>query len=174
MRGVVSLAAAMALPVTLTNGTPFPGRDLILFYTFGVILATLVLQGLTLPGLIRRLGVVDDGAHDHEERNARLKANQAALARLKELEESVDREAWEHHWHDYSDRIRQLGVCAPDDASEEKHLHTNDHQQLLREMLAVERRTIIQLRNELVINDTVLRRIQRDIDLAEAQLLKTH
>src|SRR5207245_4700176 len=88
MRGVVSLAAALALPLTIQNASPFPGRDLLLFLTFVVILATLVVQGLSLPLLIRRLGIEDDGAAETEEREARLKANQAALARLDEIAES--------------------------------------------------------------------------------------
>src|SRR6516165_3000192 len=75
MRGVVSLAAALAVPLTLENGSPFPGRDLILFLTFVVILATLVVQGLSLPPIIRWLKVEDDGLTDKEEREARLKAN---------------------------------------------------------------------------------------------------
>jgi CPA1 family monovalent cation:H+ antiporter len=172
MRGVVSLAAAMALPLTLADGSPFPGRDLILFFTFSVILATLVVQGLTLPPLIRWLGVVDDGAHDREERLARRKANEAALARLRELENTVDREALEHHRHEYEDRIRQLTVCDPGDAPHAKRMHTAEHQRVLAELLVIERRTIIQLRNEQIINDTVLRRIQRDLDLAEERLIK--
>ena len=86
MRGVVSLAAALAVPLTLLDGSPFPGRDYILFITFCVILATLVLQGLSLPVLIRRLGVVDDGLVNMEERTARLKTNEAALAYLAEVD----------------------------------------------------------------------------------------
>ena len=174
MRGVVSLAAALALPLTLADGSPFPGRDLILFFTFSVILATLVVQGLTLPPLIRWLGVVDDGAHDREERIARLKANQAALARLGELEDIVDREVLDHHRHEYDDRIRQLSICDPGTAGHEKNMHTADHEKVLKELLLIERRTILQLRNEQVINDTVLRRIQRDLDLAESRLTKNH
>jgi CPA1 family monovalent cation:H+ antiporter len=88
MRGVVSLAAAMALPFATATGDPFPGRDLILFLTFVVILVTLVVQGLTLPPLIRWLKVQDDGAEQQEERDARLRANHAALARLDELANS--------------------------------------------------------------------------------------
>jgi len=80
MRGVVSLAAAFALPLALTDGTTFPGRNYILFLTFSVILATLVLQGLTLPLLIRKLRIKGDNVTDEEERSARLEANQAALA----------------------------------------------------------------------------------------------
>jgi len=86
MRGADSLAAALAIPFALSNGQPFPGRDLILLLTFCVIFATLVLQGLTLAPLVRWLGVVDDHVPEKEERLARLKANEAALARLEELE----------------------------------------------------------------------------------------
>src|SRR3989442_6355246 len=110
MRGVVSLAAALALPLTIQDGSPFPGRDLILFLTFIVILATLVVQGLSLPLLIRRLGIEDDGAAETEEREARLKANQAALARLNEIFESdpAKADAWQRLRIEYEDRIRQL------------------------------------------------------------------
>ena len=79
MRGVVSLAAAFALPIVLADRHPFPGRSYILFLTFCVILTTLVFQGLTLPILIRKLGVEDDGVIDGEERRARLQANEAAV-----------------------------------------------------------------------------------------------
>lgn len=72
MRGVVSLAAALALPITMSNGQPFPGRDLILFLTFVVIFATLVLQGLSLPALIHWLRIKDDGIIEKEEREARV------------------------------------------------------------------------------------------------------
>ena len=79
IRGAVSLVAALALP------SDFPQRDLIVFLTFAVILATLVLQGLTLPGLIRVLGVSDDGGAEREEAKARIRTAEAALARLEEL-----------------------------------------------------------------------------------------
>jgi len=170
MRGVVSLAAALALPLNLRDGSPFPGRDLILFFTFAVILATLVLQGLSLPPLIRWLKVVDDGVHDQEEREARLKANQAALARLEELREHHDQAALDHLRTEYEDRIRQLEVCDPSDREGGKSLHTSAYHRLLREALTIERQTILQLRNERAINDTVLRRIQHDLDLAEEGL----
>lgn len=170
MRGVVSLAAAMALPLSLQNGFPFPGRDLILFLTFNVILTTLVLQGLSLPTIIRWLNVVDDGAAEKEEREARLKANQAALARLNELADSAEKGALDRLRAEYEDRIRQLEICAPEGESENANLYSDGYQSLLHEALRVERRTIIQLRNEQIINDAVLRRIQRDLDLAEGRL----
>ena len=85
MRGAISLAAAFALPFSLADGTAFPGRNYLLFLTFAVILTTLVFQGLTLPLLIRKLGVKDDGLTDEEERSARIAANSAALGYIDEL-----------------------------------------------------------------------------------------
>jgi len=174
MRGVVSLAAALALPTTVESGAPFPGRDLILFLTFIVILATLVLQGLSLPGLIRWLGVKDDRAAEKEERHARLKANQAALARLDEIAETstFNLETLQRLRVEYEDRIRQLEVCDPQDGDLGNRLFSSDYERLVQETLLVERKTILQLRNERIINDEVLRRVQRDIDLAEARLAR--
>jgi CPA1 family monovalent cation:H+ antiporter len=173
MRGVVSLAAALALPLSTQAGAPFPGRDLILFLTFVVIVATLVLQGLSLPWLIRRLKVQDDGTAEREEREARLRANQAALARLEEI--AVARNIPEAHLErlrvEYHDRIRQLEVRVPGD-KKARGLFSLEYEQLSRETLAVERSTILQLRDQRVINDEILRRIQRDIDLAEARLTR--
>jgi len=84
MRGVVSLAAALALPETLGAGRPFPGRGLVIFLTFCVILSTLVFQGLSLPWIIRALGVKERKSEEIE-RDARLKIAHAALARLNQL-----------------------------------------------------------------------------------------
>src|ERR1041385_3544991 len=172
MRGVVSLAAALALPFTIANGAPFPGRDLILFLTFIVILATLVVQGLSLPAIIRWLGIEDDGAAAKEEREARLKANQAALARIGEIARAQARngEALQRLRVEYEDRLRQLQVCEPDNGDAPRRLFSSEYEQFSHEALTVERETILQLRNERVINDEVHRRIQRDIDLAEARL----
>ena len=94
MRGVVSLAAALAVPLTLSDSSPFPGRDYILFITFTVILATLVFQGLSLPVLIRRLGVMDDGLANVEERTARLKANEAGWLTSRKSIASSRRRSW--------------------------------------------------------------------------------
>jgi monovalent cation/hydrogen antiporter len=173
MRGVVSLAAAFALPLVLSDGNPFPGRDYILFFAFSVILTTLVLQGLTLPYLIRKLGITHDGEADEEERRARVEANKAAIELIEKLRangkfspETVDRLRAE-----YDERVGQLELCAenPDDCRGE--VATPQYQRLQREALRVERRTIIRLRNERVINDDALRHIQRDLDLAEARLI---
>ncbi len=88
MRGVVSLAAAFALPFVLPNGSPFPGRNYILFLTFAVILVTLLFQGLTLPIVIQKLCIKADNSTDEEERTARLKANQAAIESIENLRAS--------------------------------------------------------------------------------------
>ena len=85
MRGAVSLAAALAIPLETDTGAPFPGRELIIFLAFCVILVTLVGQGMTLPTLIRALGIEDDGGDAREEAKARKRAAMAALARLEEL-----------------------------------------------------------------------------------------
>ena len=179
MRGVVSLAAALAIPITLDGtdgGTPFPGRDLILFLTFIVILATLVVQGLSLPLLIRWLGVKDDGSMEKEEREARLKANQAALARLNEIgeREPAKADALQRLRVEYEDHIRQVEGAEPESAGTPLRLFSSEFERLSHEALQVERRTILQLRNEDAISDEVLRRIQRDIDLAEARLQHHH
>jgi monovalent cation/hydrogen antiporter len=172
MRGVVSLAAAFALPLTLSDGKSFPGRNYILFLTFSVILTTLVLQGLSLPLLIRKLGITYDNEADEEERRARLEANKAAIELIGKLRASgefspdtVDRLRAE-----YDERLEQLQLCAenPDDCRGE--IATPQYQRLQREALRAERQTIIRLRNERVINDDALRHIQRDLDLAEARL----
>jgi Na+/H+ antiporter len=170
MRGVVSLAAALAIPLTLPDGTLFPGRDYVLFITFCVILATLVLQGLSLPLLIRRLGVMDDGLANIEERTARMKANEAALAYLVEVDSQFPTDIIGRLRVEYEDRIRQLEVCAHDDGDRPNRLIAPSYERLEQEALDVERRTIIRLRNEYIINDEVLRRIQSDLDHAEARL----
>ena len=171
MRGADSLAGALAIPLVLTNGQPFPGRDLIILLTFCVIFATLVLQGLTLAPLVHLLKIKDDRITEKEERLARLKANDAALARLEEIASSKRAmpKAVERLRSEYEDRIRQLQIEEPDGGSVSR-LYSRDFEELACEMLQTERDTVIALRNEEAINDQALRRIQRDIDLAEARL----
>jgi monovalent cation/hydrogen antiporter len=172
MRGVVSLAAAFALPLALTDGSSFPGRDYILFFAFSVIFTTLILQGLTLPLLIRKLGITHDGEADEEERRARLEANNAAIELIEELRANgkFSPDAVARLRAEYDERVEQLQLCAenPDDCRGE--IATPQYQRLQRQALRVERQTIIRLRNERVINDDALRHIQRDLDLAEARL----
>jgi CPA1 family monovalent cation:H+ antiporter len=146
---------------------------MVFFLTFAVIFGTLVLQGLSLAPIIRWLGVVDDRVWEKEERRARLEANQAALARLRELAGgpgSLEKSALHRLIAEYEDRIRQLKTTPPDGHPSRGGLFSADYEQLLQETLDVERRTILELRNRRVINDEALRRIQRDIDLAEIRL----
>src|SRR5215212_5328143 len=172
MRGVISLAAALALPLTIGDEAPFPGRDLILFLTFCVILATLVVQGLSLPALIRILGLEDDGNQEREEIKGRIEVANAALTRIDELAE----EDWVRE--DTTERVR--GVFnyrrsrfvarfdgANDDGLEER---SAAYQRLLRELLSAQRATLIRLRNEGRIGDEVMHRIERDLDLEESRL----
>ena len=170
MRGVISLAAALSLPLTIEGGTPFPGRDLILFLTFAVILATLVGQGLSLPALVR--GLQDDGSAEREEVQGRIEVAESALARLEELaeEEWVREETAERVRGLYNYRRRRF--VARLDASDEDGLEARStaYQRLLRELLRAQRRTLIRLRDEGKIGDEVMHRIEHDLDLEESRL----
>lgn len=173
MRGVVSLAAALALPLVTNNGTPFPQRDLILFLTFCVILVTLVLQGLTLPILIRWLKIVDNVNIQREEMEGRLRSAEAAMVRLDELTTPDNSlaapEMVEWLRTQYRHRIHRISACcvAMDRGSFDR-LAAFRH--LQHEVIAAERKTAIRLRNQGVINDDVLHRIEHDLDLEEARL----
>lgn len=174
MRGVVSLAAALALPMTISSGAHFPGRNYIIFLSFSVILVTLVAQGLTLPLLIRVLGVKDDGESQREEREARLKANEAALDYVdKQMEKGgPDSAHLERLQAEYHERIAQLQYgeeVANGTADPEKDTATH-YFDIVLAALQAERRTIISLRNSHHINDETLRVVQRDLDLAEARI----
>ena len=171
MRGADSLAGALAIPLALPNGQQFPGRDLVLLLTFCVIFGTLVLQGLSLSPLVRWLRVVDDRVSEKEERSARLKANEAAMARLEEMKSSshIRPQTVERLRTEYADRIRQLRN-EPTDEDSGTRLFSPDFEELAREALRTERETVIQLRNEEQLDNQAFRRIQRDIDLAEARL----
>ncbi len=166
MRGAVSLAAALALP------GDFPQRDLLIFITFAVIFATLVLQGLTLPWLIRTLDITDDGREEHEELKGRMLAAKAALARIDELE----REEWTRD--DTIERMRAMyryrkrrfaarAGIAEDDGYEDR---SASYQSLVREVLDAQRREIVRLRNSGTISNEVMHRIERDLDLEDQRL----
>jgi len=170
MRGVVSLAAVLALPLTVEGGAPFPGRDLLLFLTFSVILATLVGQGLSLPWLIRRLGVGDDGSSEHEELHAREAATAAALDRIASLEAE---------WPGHGELIDQLRARYEHLAEHLDHGHdaethetTHDqewveHAAIRQALIDAQRVAVIDLRDRAVIGEDALRRVERDLDLEE-------
>lgn len=166
MRGVISLAAALALPEAVGS------RDLILFLTFNVILATLVLQGLSLPFLIRFLGLEDDGSVEREETHARIATADAALARVDELAE----EEWVRE--DTAERVRAMygyrrgrfvarKMGTDDDGIEER---SRDFQRLLRELVLAQRNALVPEADEGEISDEALHRIERDLDLEETRL----
>jgi monovalent cation/hydrogen antiporter len=173
MRGAVSLAAALALPLETDAGAPLPQRDLILFLTFAVIFATLVLQGLTLPALIRALRVRDDGAdREQEELHARLVAATAALAALDELiEEDWTRdETIERMRGLYNYRRRRFGAragLAPDDGYEDRSVA---YQRAVHAVIEAQHRAVVDLRNHGEIADDVMRQIERELDLEEERL----
>jgi CPA1 family monovalent cation:H+ antiporter len=172
MRGAVSLAAALALPLTIDSGASFPNRNLIIFLTFSVILVTLVLQGLTLPGLIRVLDLEDDGLAEKEEAKARIYAAQAAIDRLGELEgeEWVRDDTAERLRGLYGfrqNRFRERFDPDGDGAIEDR---SQAYQRLLRELIDAERRAVEELRRERRIDDEVMRRVIRDLDLEESRL----
>jgi Na+/H+ antiporter len=162
MRGAVSLAAALALPPA------FPERDLLIFLTFVAILATLVGQGLSLPALIRRLGLGDDGSVEHEELHAREAATVAALARLDELVSEVPghRPLIDQLRDRYAHRAEHY-VHAHDGGEVGIDPEEHDHEQIRRAVLAAERVAIIGLRDRGVIGDEALRTVERDLDLEE-------
>jgi monovalent cation/hydrogen antiporter len=172
MRGAVSLAAALALPLTTDAGAGFPNRELIVFLTFSVILGTLVVQGLTLPALIRALDLEDDGLEAKEEAKARIHAAEAALGRLEELlvEDWVREDTAERLRGAYGfrrDRFRSRFDPESDGAADSR---STDFQRLRRELLDVERQAVLALRREGRIDDAVMRRVIRDLDLEEARL----
>jgi CPA1 family monovalent cation:H+ antiporter len=172
MRGSVSLAAALALPLTTHAGAPFPGRDLIIFLTFAVIFVTLVLQGLTLPALIRRVGVRRDGTEEAEEIRARLVATKAALAELDELadeewtrEDTIDRmrRLYEYRKRRFAARAGKI----EDDGYEDRSLA---YQQTVQAVLAAQRDALVQLRNHGEISNETMNQVIRDLDLEESRL----
>jgi monovalent cation/hydrogen antiporter len=174
MRGAVSLAAALALPLHTNAGDPLPGRDLIQFITFALILVTVVGQGLTLPWLIRRLGVIDDGTEEqNEEIRARLVIAKAALGRVDELEgEEWTRDGTiERVRALYRFRKRrfaaQAGKIEDEDGIEERSLA---YQRLMHEIYAVQRSELVRLRNQREISAEVMRRVERELDLEEQRL----
>ena len=174
MRGAVSLAAALALPLETDAGAPLPDRDLVLFITFALILVTVVGQGLTLPALIRRLGVQEDGAEEEaEEARARYEAARAALDRLEELagedwtrDDTVDRARRLYRFRQRRVKVR-VGKIEDDDGLEERSIA---YQRLMRELYIAQRRAVVQLRNSGDISNDVMHRIERELDLEDTRL----
>jgi CPA1 family monovalent cation:H+ antiporter len=171
MRGAVALAAAIAIPRHLhDSAAPFPHRDLVIFLTYSVILATLVVQGLTLGPLVQMLRLRSDGLDEREETLARIRTAEAAIERIDQLAE----EEWVHP--ETADRTRQLldfrrrRFVARQDGDTSIDERSARYQRLMHEVIAAERDAIVQLRNAGDITDEVRRRVERDLDLEEARL----
>lgn len=172
MRGVASVALALAIPLKTDSGAPFPGRDEIIFIAFAVILATLVLQGLTLPWLVRRLGVRADTDADRElERKLAVRAAKAAKHRLREIEEVEDLS------EDISERLLRraydIGTrISPDIVDDERREwfakradRLRTVQRIQREMLSAARHEVLSARNEPGADPEVVDRVLRHLDV---------
>jgi CPA1 family monovalent cation:H+ antiporter len=173
IRGAVSLAAALALPFALANGEPFPNRDLILFISFGVIFVTLVGLGLSLPMVIRWLGVADAGQSEHiaehqSEIEARRKALEAALRSLDAIIEQRNLSDEVVNLLRARHEIRASQLPASLDPA--THDVSAAGTALTRELIAAERKFIHGMLREGKITDETRRRIERDLDLEEASL----
>jgi len=174
MRGAVSLAAALALPIHTDAGAPLPGRELIQFITFSLILVTVVGEGLSLPFLIRRLGLVEDAAEEeNEELRARLMIARAALDRVEELEAeewtrdgTIERVRRLYEYRQRRFKVR-AGKIEDEDGIEEGSLL---YQRLMHEIYAAQRQALVGLRNDLEISSEVMRRVERELDLEESRL----
>ena len=175
VRGVVSLAAALSVPLMLSRTAAFPARDQLLVLTFMVIVVTLIAQGLTLPWVVRRLGLDRRGAAERAERKlremtARLETARAGLARLDEVaaELHLD-EAVVHPW-----RARQEQRIAELEGARERgrdgYLSAIGLNRVELELVAAERERLNALLREGRVSDEIRRRIERDLDLDEERL----
>jgi len=171
MRGAVTIAAALAIPLVTDSGAPFTDRALIVYLAFCVVLATLVVQGLSMPLIIRALKLEEDVFERKEEAKARIRAAEAALERLEELveEDWVREDTAERMRGAYRFRINRFSEpYKGGDGSVEQR--SQDYQRLRRELLEAERRAVVALRNERRISDDVMRRVESDLDLEDSRL----
>ncbi|MEJ7646748.1 MAG: Na+/H+ antiporter [Chryseolinea sp.] len=170
MRGVVSLAAALALPLTLEGGKAFPNRSLIIFITFCVIFSTLVLQGLTLRPMIKWFGIKVDDKEKRDEDEARL---QLAAAVIEHIEEnyslSLSDEVLNQIKTKYEIRIQRLRKDATKERLDDKQI--NEFHRIQQELLDKERNFILALRSDSKISDEAMRRIEYELDLEETRLM---
>jgi Na+/H+ antiporter len=170
MRGVVSLAAALALPISLPANA-LPARDAIIIITFTVILVTLVGQGLTLPLVIRAVGLGSDADEGHEESHARQELIEEALRRIDDLEKK---------WPDHRPLIDQLRTSYQHRAEHEEQLHEGpgneaeqelvEHRQIRSDVIDAQRDALLAMRDRGAIDDDVLRDIERELDLEEIRM----
>ncbi len=170
MRGVVSLAAALALPLMVTDKIPFPNRDMIIFLTFSVIFATLVLQGLTLPYLIKWLKLKPSEEEVHEEKQARLKIVNRVIEHIEEnysigLSDEVLNQIKTKY------EIRSLRIHRDNNQGRLTIDQVTDFHRVQKEILKVERGILISMRKEGQISEEALRKIEYELDLEESRLI---
>ncbi|MEI9991990.1 MAG: Na+/H+ antiporter [Rhizomicrobium sp.] len=175
IRGIVSLAAALAIPIAIENGTPFPHRDLILFLTFSVILVTLVGQGLLLPAVMRGLGLARAGAQElqanrTEEFAARRRAVEAAMARLEDIamERQLSDDVVEPLRVLNRDRLNQIDQRSGRD--EIKQRLSELHDDIEFQLIAAERAFVNELYRSGGLKDEARRRIEHELDLRDADI----
>jgi CPA1 family monovalent cation:H+ antiporter len=176
MRGAISLAAALSIPLMAAPGVPFPRRDLIIFLTFCVIVSTLILQGLSLPGLIRYFHIDREGRKErseagHQEVEARRQAAEASLALLasKRKEGAYPEDLLNRLEDQYRYRHGQFRahLGGDHDGAIAHGTHTFNVQT---ELIETERQVMLKLRREGIIDDRILRRVEKDLDLQEMRL----
>ncbi len=174
MRGVVALAAANSLPLTLNDGSPFPQRSFIIFLTFSLILVTLVLQGLSLPWLVRVLRLSGQNTQFCEEGEARHLLLQAAIDFLGERRRAAEGKHEVHLYddllHDYQHKLEEIDECGPEVSTPEKDSHSLTMSHLLLETIRREREELNLLRGNGRIGDSVHRNLERELDLSESRL----
>ena len=173
MRGAVTIAAALLIPLHTDTGEPFPDRDLIIFFAFAVVLATLVVQGLSLPAVIHLLRLeADDGGAEAEEVQARIRAAEAGLERLEELvgEAWVLDDTAERIRGQYRFRIDRFSARVDPDGDGKIEKRSLKYQRLRRELLDAERQAVVEMRNTGEISDEVMRLVERDLDLEVSRL----
>jgi CPA1 family monovalent cation:H+ antiporter len=173
MRGAVTIAAALLIPLNTNAGAPLPGRSHIVFFAFAVVLGTLVIQGLSMPAVIRMLGLESDARDSEaEEALARVRASEAALARLDELQGEgwVLEDTAARVRAQYQFRIDRFSARTDPNSDGKIEKRSMKYQRLRRELLDTERRAVVELRNTGDISEAVMRRIAHDLDLEASRL----
>jgi monovalent cation/hydrogen antiporter len=171
MRGVVALAAAISLPKLLDSGAAFPQRNMMIFLTFSVIFVTLVLQGLTLPPLIRAFGLAGASEQNEEEEEGRRAMVEAALAYLENCRDDAEPDFVPVYDELIGLYRRRMNALDSNDSAERGY-RAEDYQrwvELMRQVGAIQRATVLHLRNENKINDDVMRRLERELDMTETR-----
>ena len=175
MRGLVSIAAALAVPLTLSDGSAFPHRNLILFITFVVILITLVLQGLSLPLIIKLLKIKSHDDNAAQEQTVRLRMAAAVLEYLETRygNEIAAHETFARVKERYERMIEYASRKLADaEAEESRPEFLTTYRKMLLEIVAVRREEIVRLRREKTFSDELLREKEHELDLEEARLNK--